>query len=1602
MNKKCYKTTSWITLILFFFTFINNVNIKEVKADTTDDSINVEADAVLVGNLMSVNDLGKDWDPTNYAGKLKEFKNGIYEGTFKIKANDKYEYKIAMNGTWDESYGKDGGQDNIILGVKEDKDVTFRFDYKNKKIYDSINNPEQFKNKAILTGNISACLGGKDWDPSDDNFALDYIGGGMYEKTFDVKSAGSFEYKVAYNGAWDNGEITSNQSVTIKEGTKQITIYSDYLGNIVGDSVNNPELLKTVSLIGTVRNLGDDNWSAENKNFDMYKIDTSKVMYTLKLSKGDYDYKGIVNYSWDGGGIPSTGNIALSLASDRTVVFIADISNGTMIDSVNNLSDVRKALGFETKVVEASGPVINENGTITFNYKNEDASSVYLSSNINGWSKNANPLTKGENGVWSTTLRVGDDAKTIEYKYIVDGKEVKDPLNEKVDGDKSLFDFPKYEGRIVTIPGSISLAIEGTTGAWNPADKALKLDYVGNGNYKKTFKNAKAGRYEYKVAMNYKWDPENYGAKGALKGANISIVIPNDMDLTVYYNDDSHNVVTNLDYKIEDITLMNGSEEVSKLTDEKLNGIYTAKVQLNKGVYDKLSLLVKGDENKTVKIDKLTLDEDKLVTFSYDPITGICFNDLSTEKIDSSGVFYDSRIQDYKTPYGASAVENPISFNVKVKQDMAKEVKMVVGTPKGTEVLSMNKSGSYDDGNEKWTVSYTPENIGTYSYYFVVSNGSDVKAYGDDDGYFGEGTIGNLGEVKNYEFNVCTKDFKTPDWLKNAVIYQIYPDRFFNGDSSNDYVQKYARGTTPYEFSSSWYALPKDPELALKEGYEYPDNANKGDMTAWSNDLYGGDLKGIEDKVKYLKALGVTVLYLNPIEQSISSHRYDATDYNKVDPQLGNMDDFVNLAKAAHENGMHIILDGVYNHVCDDSIYFDRYAKYVTEGKPLGAYQYWSKVYDEMNNNGLSQEDAEAKVTKDYADKGITDLHYKDWFIINNKKIADDGDSYHYEYEGWSGFDSMPVIQALGGSEYNVKSWAEELIDGKDSTTRYWLKQGSDGWRLDCGSEVSDETWRAFRKAVKEEGDDAIVGEIWTDASCYLLGDMYDSVMNYRYRGAVLNYVRGVEDDNSTKTSAKDSMKELEKMREQYPKEALQVMMNLVDSHDTQRILSALDGYGKSERGFAKDASDLAKKKMKLIPFLQMTYVGAPTIYYGDEIGMVGCDDPDNRRGFTWGKGDKDLVEWYAKLAAIRSSYEALRTGEVNPCDVQNEFADDVMAYSRISADDKILVASNRQENDIEVTLSTPGIEDGTKLTNILNTSETYTVTDGKITVKISALNGVILVDNVKDINIDSSALSDAYSEEAIVKDRQVPETDAAIEERINNAKDGDTIVISSMNEGVSKNILSKIIDSGKNLKIVIQRGDIKITIKDLAKLKEVMDSQALNNLVINVSGDIDNDGAIKDLNSIKNLNITTNLKDGNLGSEIEVELPVDGKYNGQPLYLYSINNDGKLELVDTSEAKDSKVTFTIKHFSDYVVLNEKVAEGTPNDDVEDPSVVQKVNNTNVQGRDVKADSNKVVKTSSKKTGDENNTIEIAILMVSMIAAIGIIVMVKKPRKKAR
>lgn len=1392
-----------------------------------------------------------------------------------IKVGDKTQtMDLYMNGIYETKLSGLSGEETVKLLVNgEETSLTDNFTTNGGDVYvrlkdglltDSVNNQDGKKllHTAAFTGNFEGLEFLDDdgnrydiasWTPADSKGELDYVGGGIYEKTFHMKElADNVEvkdggYKVAFDDSWDYsiGDGSNNCAVTIPKGTTEFTVLCDEINGVVYDSVRTPafevaqnsgaitksSLATKISIIGSVR-CGDDDWEASKTGFEFTPISDTLYRYQKTFAKGTYDYKCVFDYEkWYEA---EADNRRFEVNEDNTnVVFLYDTKTGKLTDSVNNTNDVAKALGMQVAPAKAKVSE-NTNGTVQFVTVADNATTVKLVYGIKSEVEKSGEAalktvdcSKLNNGGYAANnLFIGDAAADIVYYYVIDGAPTLDTAatsTTEVNGSTySVYKKAEFKGRSVNVPGTFPGP------SWN--EKSNPMTYKGNGLYECTFKDVPAANYEYKIAMG-SWS-ENYGKGGSLDGANISLTVPSTQDVTVYYNDFTHNSVTSVNYIFADVLLKgSGIPDGTKLEDSGLTGIYTAVINMSEGSYDNLEIVYNG---KTFKFKTINVNEDKAVTFYFDPVSELFYCNASGAEVRTENISYDSRNLACKSVYGAVATGESVKFTITTGTDVT-EAKLVM---KGVDTrnIDMTKDGEAVNGKQQWSVTTKFDTIGENHYYFALLSGTYMTIYADDDGNYGKGMVTDLTNVKPYDLVVYKAGFETPDWMKNAVIYQIFPDRFYNGDTSNDFAQTSSRGEVDYEYISDWDILPENPEQETEDKMEAYKaiGAYVGDGN-WSNEIYGGDLKGITERIDYLKALGVNVIYLNPVFASISSHRYDTSDYNKIDPILGDLGDFEELTRVAEENGMHVVLDGVFNHVSDDSKYFDRYYKYLEAGTDkVGAYPYWAYVYDTMAEQNVSEDTAKDIAKKYFTDNyGITDFSYTEWFNVTQETLKDDNENdvtdniglragkTVYGYEGWWGYDSMPVIKATNGSEYQTGNWAEEIIGNDDGTSvgQYWISEGSDGWRLDVANEVSDETWQNFRNSVKalNNGDAVIIGEIWTDATDYLLGDMYDSVMNYVFRNAVLGYAKG--------GSASDATAALERIRERYPEEAFYAMMNLVGSHDTTRLLSYLDGVDDDrnqkeiDKAFPtyENTTDTAKQRQYLVAFLQFTYAGAPTIYYGDEIGMTGADDPDDRRAFTWGKGNKDLVTWYAKLADIRSQYSALRTGSVEPIDVND---DAIMGYVRSDDKDIITVLGNNADSDKEITVSI-GTNATSKITDIVS-GTSYDVTDGKVKVNIPAYRGVILASDVKSVSVDEAALAPAY-DSSYVEEAKTPATTIALDKVTASLKEGEKVNLSATVG--PENVTSKVViwsSSDENIATVaddgtvtaVKAGDVTITAK--------------------------------------------------------------------------------------------------------------------------------------------------------------------------------------------
>lgn len=409
-----------------------------------------------------------------------------------------------------------------------------------------------------------------------------------------------------------------------------------------------------------------------------------------------------------------------------------------------------------------------------------------------------------------------------------------------------------------------------------------------------------------------------------------------------------------------------------------------------------------------------------------------------------------------------------------------------------------------------------------------------------------------------------------------------------------------------------------------------------------NNDFFGGDLKGIGEKLPYLKELGVTCIYLNPIFEAHSNHRYDTADYSKIDPVLGTEDDFKKLCADAKKMGIHIILDGVFSHTGADSVYFNKNKRYSTDG----AYNSKQSPY------------------------------YKWYKFIN----------YPDNYQSWWGFVTLPEVMEECHDYRN-------FINGKGGIIEKWLKAGADGFRLDVADELPDIFIDELCARLKKTKPDALLmGEVWEDATTkhsygsrrrYLLGKQFDSVMNYPFANAILSFCRS--------GSAENFMRSVMNIVENYPKQCLDVMMNHIGTHDTERAITKIAGESceyrdrqwQSCHSLSDEKYEKGVKLLKCAAVLQYTLPGVPSVYYGDEAGMQGYKDPFNRGCYPWGNENEELLKFYKKLGKIRTEQAVFKEGHFSP--VSSMLG--CVAYRRHDENGNIMVIVNRNEHEISYRL---------------------------------------------------------------------------------------------------------------------------------------------------------------------------------------------------------------------------------------------------------------------------------------------------------------------------
>ncbi len=649
-------------------------------------------------------------------------------------------------------------------------------------------------------------------------------------------------------------------------------------------------------------------------------------------------------------------------------------------------------------------------------------------------------------------------------------------------------------------------------------------------------------------------------------------------------------------------------------------------------------------------------------------------------------------------------------------------------------VRLMTAVGGYDLRKEKdcreerefdyytisWRLSETP-----FHYCFEIRDGEEIRYYS---------RCGVSKEiVELYEF-VIVPGFSTPDWAKGAVMYQIFTDRFCKGDKTNDvedreyyYIGGYSRKVTDWN--------------------KYPD-------TMGVREFYGGDLQGVIDKLDYLQELGVEVLYFNPLFVSPSNHKYDIQDYDYIDPHFGvivedggevlpegatenhkatmyqkrvtdhrNLEAsnqlFIKLVEELHRRGMKIILDGVFNQCGSFNKWMDRERIYEgQEGYDPGAY--------------IS-----------------ADSPYKSYFHFHRSEK--ERWPYNPEYDGWWGHDTLPKLNY----EDSVKLENYILYIGKK-----WVSPpyNVDGWRLDVAADLGQTNeynhlfWKKFREAVKDANPNALIlAEHYGDPSEWLQGDEWDTVMNYdAFMEPVTWFLTGMEKHSDEyreelRGNSDNFVGSIMHHMANMLTPSLQVAMNELSNHDHSRFLTRTNYMvGRVENLGAEAANEYVNLGiMREAVVMQMTWVGAPTIYYGDEAGVCGFTDPDNRRTYPWGYENRELISFHKEMIRIHKEHPALRTGSLNILNGSIRVSDgndneyNILAYGRFQGDDRIVVIVNNRSELTEVTVPVWMAEVPVKcrMKKLMYTYqdgysvdyEEYLVENGEVVVNMGAYSALVL-----------------------------------------------------------------------------------------------------------------------------------------------------------------------------------------------------------------------------------------------------------------------------------
>jgi glycosidase len=980
---------------------------------------------------------------------------------------------------------------------------------------------------------------------------------------------------------------------------------------------------------------------------------------------------------------------------------------------------------------------------VTFTFRpGGSPKAVYLAGSFNSWNPSQDLMRDDDgDGVWQITLPL--EPGNYQYKFVIDGTWKEDPASKEYTDDgfggkNSVLDVPSGETAITVGSGAGAAAaaepvapaapaaggdvqvtflfetgegsdsqvyVAGTFNNWDPnADRMTDDD--GDGIHT-LVKHLAPGRYEYKFVRDGEWltdesaldfADDGFGGKNSvlnvtagtplivgmyshipegIEGTPVGEAAPapgggasaQGLKMVTFRFQPVIGGVTNVFLAG---TFNDWSDSKTRMTDDDGDGVYEVTLMLPAGKYQ-YKFVADGKWITDESADDFT--DDGFGGRNSVIVVDDRFDSVTSERGDGKIMYRDIPLTlDY-------SMVNPLSperieFKTRAHRDDVESVQLL-----------------YDDGGGETAVDMKPEQEDMmYSYYryvldapaskpvlfaFVFTDGG-TRLFATPSGFGSDRPDEN--KMFRYDPDVLPP-FYTPDWAKDGVFYQIFPERFCNGDTSNDedFKEFYYKGKTElpssgktngeyFHFVSNWY----DVSGLTRSPYR---TDGKPDYYSF----YGGDIAGVMEELPYLADLGVTIIYFNPLNEAPSNHKYDPVDYNKIDPHFADVSTFKEFVNKAHEHGIRIIVDETFNHTGNYCFAFLDAREKGRESK------YWNWY------------------------------EFKKWPLPE----GDIPDPLDY-YDCWWGFGIHPTLNydlsRPNSQENGIKDIKDaqpnmDVVQYIDSVARYWLGElGIDGFRLDVPNEVPFWMWYEFRKVVDEVKPDAfLIGEIWGDAMPWLGPRCFHSTMNYKYfRDPVLKFFgQGLG-------SAAQFDGELAPGRSMYPLQATQVMMNLIDSHDTERFLTTAGN--KSER-------------LMLAALFQMTYMGIPQVYYGDEVGLRGGKDPDCRRTFPWNWEESPrrqaVHDFYRKAIGIRHAHPALRTGSFTTVLTDGK----VYSYLREDATERIVVVLNNEDRARTVTLPLEGFgfEDGASFTDALG-GAAYSVANGTLEIALDPLSGAVLV----------------------------------------------------------------------------------------------------------------------------------------------------------------------------------------------------------------------------------------------------------------------------------